>query len=80
MNTPYLDAAIKLHEKANDINMASDGAKEALLEFKAIKEALKQVKNIAHEPVLETVKCYTCNCTTGIKGKYNYCNMCDHYF
>lgn len=35
---------------------------------------------IAVEPVLATVKCYTCNCTTGIKGKDNYCNMCDHYF
>ena len=30
---------------------------------------------IAVEPVLATVKCYTCNCTTGIKGKDNYCNM-----
>jgi hypothetical protein len=41
----------------------------------------KPVKTaITVEPVLATVKCYTCNCTTGIKGKENYCNMCDHYF
>ena len=26
------------------------------------------------------IKCYTCNCTTGIKDKDNYCNMCEHYF
>ena len=43
MNTPYLDAAIKMHEKANDKNLVPFGAKEALEEFKAIKEALKQI-------------------------------------
>ena len=40
MKTPYLDSAIKLHEKALKLNMLSDGGKEALNEFKLIKEIL----------------------------------------
>lgn len=41
METPYLDDAIRRHEKALSINMLSDGGKEALNEFKAIKQALR---------------------------------------
>ena len=40
MKTPYLDDAIKRHEKALEMNMLSDGGKEALDEFKAIKKAI----------------------------------------
>lgn len=40
MKTPYLDDAIKRHEEALKINMLSDGGKEALIEFKAIKQYL----------------------------------------
>jgi|SRR5690554_1352057 len=42
METPYLDDAIKRHEKALEINMLSDGGKKALIEFKAIKKALRR--------------------------------------
>lgn len=35
---------------------------------------------IPDESILIPIKCYTCNCTIGIKGRDNYCNMCGHYF
>ena len=45
METPYLDYAIRMHEQAIKMGMASDGAIEALKEFKAIKLELNKVKN-----------------------------------
>jgi hypothetical protein len=70
METPYLDAAIKRHEKALEINMLSDGGKEALNEFKAIKQALR-IHGIVGRS--EQLVCDVCESTDDVQ---TYCGKC----
>lgn len=71
METPYLDDAIRRHEKALSMNMLSDGGKEALNEFKAIKQALR-----IHDVVVgRSEQCRGCEESSG-ETKLWCCNHC----
>jgi hypothetical protein len=78
METPYLYAAIRLHEGALRCNMLSDGGKKALKEFKAIKKALTNQEEDKNETTL--CSCGNPNGFKEIEEGEVICSECGCYY